>query len=139
MQTRLQSFIEKSVDTASAMLISWVIGLWLYPVFFEGVTPSEVGAMTIIMTVVSFVRGYCWRRFFNWYHNPARKIRAWSRAAEQGKNLPYCKLCGSAPLPSYHNPDKVGCGAGVRACAFTEQPEQSEFTHDQWRKLMQEN
>ena len=68
MQTRLQSLVEKLIDTASAMLISYLIGLWIYPMFFPSVRATDVGAITIIMTIVSFTRGYCWRRFFNWWH-----------------------------------------------------------------------
>jgi hypothetical protein len=74
-QTKVQSGVEVIASTSLAFLISLYVGQYLiYPAF--GIKPSitsNVG-MTAAFTVLSIVRSYWTRRFFNWYHN--RKTNA---------------------------------------------------------------
>ena len=62
-QTKLESIIERTVDIATGFIISVLVykhvilnndWLWESPIY-----------VTSLFTVISFVRGYMWRRFFN--------------------------------------------------------------------------
>ena len=66
MQTRLSSFIEQCLNVGSGFVISLV--LWTYfvvPVWDIEVTMLDNLNITILFTLVSVLRGYLWRRFFN--------------------------------------------------------------------------
>jgi len=60
MQTHRESAIEAAVNTASGIVISWFLTMWL---FDTGAAQS----MNIVMiyTLVSVARSYFWRRIFN--------------------------------------------------------------------------
>ncbi|WP_375462965.1 hypothetical protein [uncultured Methylobacterium sp.] len=58
------SLAETLANTGSGMVVSWVIGLVVYPLFGFAVHAGQALALTAIFTVVSVARGYAWRRFF---------------------------------------------------------------------------
>ena len=66
-QTKLESLFEKLCSTFSGFLIA--LGMWEYvirPLINSGVLSVENSlTITLIFTVVSIIRGYFWRRFFN--------------------------------------------------------------------------
>lgn len=64
MQSRRMSLVETLANTGSGMLLSWVIGLVVYPLFGFAVGGGQALALTSIFTVVSVARGYAWRRAF---------------------------------------------------------------------------
>ena len=62
-QSKLESFIEATLNIASGFIISYYMWLW----FVEPIYASyHIGAFTItsIFTITSFIRSYVWRRFF---------------------------------------------------------------------------
>lgn len=61
-QTRLESALERSTDMTSAFLISWTVYEF---VIFPNVDSFSSFEVTAIFTIISLVRGYFWRRFFN--------------------------------------------------------------------------
>lgn len=64
-QTKLESAIEQMVNVGSGMVIAFaVMELILAPVLGIGITPLQNVWTTIVLTVVSVLRGYAWRRFF---------------------------------------------------------------------------
>ncbi|MFC6046349.1 hypothetical protein ACFPYM_00665 [Methylobacterium hispanicum] len=63
-QSRRMSLAETVANTGSGMLISWLIGLVVYPAFGFPVGAGQALALTAIFTVVSVARGYAWRRAF---------------------------------------------------------------------------
>ncbi len=65
MQTRLNSFIEASLNTASGFIISYLMGMLVYPLFGFSVTMAQNFWIVVIFTVVSVIRSYVWRRLFN--------------------------------------------------------------------------
>lgn len=77
-QTRLQSLIETTSGTAVAFAISVLAGMVIYPLYGHTFKVAELGAITFWFTVISLVRSYIWRRFFNWLHRrqAIRKIEA---------------------------------------------------------------
>lgn len=68
MQSRTFSFVEQCLNVASGFVIALLV--WTYfiiPVFhFEGLSWSHNLSITGIFTIVSIVRGFIWRRIFNW-------------------------------------------------------------------------
>lgn len=66
MQSRTESLIESCLNVGSGFLVALVV--WAYivkPLFDIHVSPTENVLITLIFTVVSVVRGYAWRRWFN--------------------------------------------------------------------------
>ncbi len=66
-QSKLESLFETTVNIASGFIISWLVWMYLVPVFWPMHTSSAaVGlGLTSLFTVTSFARSYIWRRFFN--------------------------------------------------------------------------
>jgi len=66
-QSKLESFIEQVFNVGSGFVIS--ILLWEYVVksmlIVGWITIDSTIAIALIFTVVSIIRGYFWRRFFN--------------------------------------------------------------------------
>ena len=71
MQTRLQSLIEVAANVASGFVVAWLTGLWVYPLLGYHVSAGTNTTITVIFTVVSVVRSYLWRRWFNYRHRGA--------------------------------------------------------------------
>lgn len=63
-QSRRMSLVETLANTCSGMLLSWLIGLVVYPMFGFAVHAGQALALTAILTVVSVARSYAWRRAF---------------------------------------------------------------------------
>lgn len=68
MQLKRHSALEAFLNTASGFVLSYCIGLWLFPWFGFPVTHGENFAIVSVYTVVSVVRSYVWRRVFNKFH-----------------------------------------------------------------------
>ena len=67
-QTKLQSFIETIVNIGIGYCISVVINMLVLPMFGYYPNVTESAQIALIFTVVSIVRSYFVRRFFNWFH-----------------------------------------------------------------------
>lgn len=73
-QTKLESAIEQICNVGSGMIIAYAImELVLAPTLGIGITPMQNVWTTIVLTVVSVLRGYVWRRIFN-----KRMYRDWA-------------------------------------------------------------
>ena len=70
MQTKLESFLEANTSTAIGFIVSYILSYTVLPLY--GVEQSAMVSLeiTAIYTVVSSVRNYVMRRWFN-----ARKTR----------------------------------------------------------------
>lgn len=65
-QSKLESLIEASLNTASGFVVSLIVWQFLVaPMFGLPVNWAMNFGITIIFTVVSILRSYIWRRFFN--------------------------------------------------------------------------
>ena len=62
-QTKLESFIEKTVDISTGFVIS--VFVYKYIVLPQDWLWSSPIYVTILFTIISLFRGYLWRRFFN--------------------------------------------------------------------------
>ena len=65
MQTRKHSAIEQVINIVAGILISFLIQLWIYPLLNIPVTINQNLFITLVFTIVSFIRGYFIRRLFN--------------------------------------------------------------------------
>lgn len=69
MQSKTQSLIEVVVSTLVAFAISAALQQWVVaPLFNLDTTHAQNLLITVFFTVVSLVRSYAFRRFFNWLH-----------------------------------------------------------------------
>lgn len=67
-QTRRQSLIETLAGVAIGFAVSVLASLVIYPLFGHAFSLSQNVGITVVFTVLSIVRGYGVRRFFNWLH-----------------------------------------------------------------------
>lgn len=64
-QSRLGSLIEVCINIAIGFAINWVANLWILPLYGFHITGGQAFSMGLIFTVISVVRSYCIRRWFN--------------------------------------------------------------------------
>lgn len=64
-QTRLGSFIEAIINVIIGFGINFVANMLIFPHFGFHITPGANFLMGCIYTVISVVRSYCVRRWFN--------------------------------------------------------------------------
>ena len=76
MQSRRHSIIESLANVFSGMIIAYIISqlahvfqdeikMYVWSGFEWHISAGSNAVMTIILTVVSIIRGYAWRRHFN--------------------------------------------------------------------------
>ncbi len=68
MQKPLHSLIEAVVNTASGFVLSMLAVVYVFPLIGVTMDLRQNFMATGVMTVVSVVRSYAWRRVFNWLH-----------------------------------------------------------------------
>jgi hypothetical protein len=70
MQTVRQTAIETVCSTLVAFLLSVVLQhYFVNPLWHLHSSPLDSLSITVFFTVVSLVRSFYFRRFFNWLHN----------------------------------------------------------------------
>lgn len=69
MQTKKQSAVEIIVGMIVGLITSFLIQLVLYPLLNIPVTFGQNIIITIVFFIVSFIRGYLIRRFYNKKHS----------------------------------------------------------------------
>ena len=65
MQTKRQSFIESLTSTTIGIIIGIVLNLTVLPIFGYPVSWSDSLWISVIFTIVSIIRSYIIRRWFN--------------------------------------------------------------------------
>ena len=68
MQTKLQSLFEALANVALGYGVALSTQLLVFPLFGIHIPLSSNVAIGVIFTLVSLVRSYALRRFFNWLH-----------------------------------------------------------------------
>ena len=69
MQSKKHSILESVLNTASGFVVAFIV--WrtvVAPMFGLPIDVQTNLAITGIFTVTSIIRGYLWRRLFNWLH-----------------------------------------------------------------------
>jgi len=66
-QTMWESILETAINIASGFLVSYLVFLFVIPIFWPEHASSYGTAFGVVMvfTVTSFLRSLIWRRFFN--------------------------------------------------------------------------
>lgn len=66
MQSKWDSFIEQCLNVFSGYVLSFLLWVWvIVPIWQIPVDMYESAAINLVFTVVSVIRGYIWRRYFN--------------------------------------------------------------------------
>jgi uncharacterized protein YacL len=65
MQNKRQSFIESVVQTMIGLITSFLIQIVIYPLMNIPVTLTQNVIITMVFFIVSILRGYLIRRWFN--------------------------------------------------------------------------
>lgn len=74
-QTRLSSFIEALMNVAIGFSINYIANLLIFPLFDMHISLIDNLWMGMIYTIISIVRSYVIRRWFNAkIHNAAMKL-----------------------------------------------------------------
>ena len=68
MQTRRQSMIETAASVAIGYVVALSSQIVIFPLFGIHATMSDNLLIGAWFTVISIIRGYFVRRFFNWLH-----------------------------------------------------------------------
>lgn len=64
-QTKLNSILESISNTAIGLITTLIFSPFIYNMVGMVYTYSQLGLVTILFTLLSIVRGYIIRRFFN--------------------------------------------------------------------------
>lgn len=64
-QSRLESFLEAKLNTIVGLIVSFLLGMIVYPLYGFQVTASQNLSIMAIFTVASVIRSYTIRRIFN--------------------------------------------------------------------------
>lgn len=68
MQTHLGSFIEAWANIAVGFSINWGANMVILPMYGFHIRPGAAFSMGLLLTVISLVRSYVIRRWFNGLH-----------------------------------------------------------------------
>lgn len=69
MQTRWQSLLESKANIVVGITVNYIANITVLPLFFEkSLSVTEYTGLTAIYTIISVVRSYSLRRFFNRLH-----------------------------------------------------------------------
>lgn len=74
-QTRLGSLIEACINVVIGFSINYFANLLIFPLFGFHISPGANFVLGLLYTVISVVRSYCVRRWFN------AKLHAMAQAA----------------------------------------------------------
>lgn len=67
-QSKMASFIEAWANILIGYTVSFIANLIVLPLFGYKVTVGDAFWMSVVFTVLSLVRSYYVRRWFNWLH-----------------------------------------------------------------------
>lgn len=80
-QSKFSSLIEACINTAIGFLTTLVLAPIVYPIFGHAFTLAQNLGITAIFTVVSILRGYAVRR---WFNARIKRLAALIAAAKEG-------------------------------------------------------
>ena len=64
-QSKLGSAIEVLINILIGFAINWIANIWLLPLYGFNITGGQAFSIGLIFTIISVVRSYLLRRFFN--------------------------------------------------------------------------
>ena len=75
MQSKRSSLVEAGINTVIGYVISLLVQLVAYPAFGHSFTLAQNLGLGVVFAIVSLIRGYVIRRWFNQYiHRIASKV-----------------------------------------------------------------
>ncbi len=76
MQTKRQSFVEALTNAVISYLVVVFAGVVVYPLYGMHPSLADNFQLTAVFTVISIIRSYLVRRFYNWRHHEPRSTNA---------------------------------------------------------------
>lgn len=73
-QTKLESVIEQVVNQGVGNILAWSINYFVLPIFGMPQSVGKATLITLIFSVISFIRGYAVRRFFDWWKHRDKEL-----------------------------------------------------------------
>lgn len=67
-QSKKHSFIEALINVAVGYGINIIVNFLVFPIFGMHISLKDNLLMGVIYTIISVIRSYWLRRFFNWMH-----------------------------------------------------------------------
>lgn len=64
-QTRLGSLVEVCINILIGFSINWIANIYILPLYGFAITGGQAFSMGLIFTVISVIRSYVIRRWFN--------------------------------------------------------------------------
>lgn len=99
-QTRLGSFIEAIINVVIGFAINFTANMFIFPLFGFHIAPGANFMLGMIYTVISVVRSYAVRR---WFNARLHRLAAAAASALRGEKAP-----GVAPHPEVQTEDLAG-------------------------------
>lgn len=66
-QSRRDSLKEAVVSNSIGVVVAYIAQIIIFPLFgIHGVSPIQNAGLTLIFTILSIIRSYCVRRWFNY-------------------------------------------------------------------------
>jgi len=88
-QSKLESWLETGVNIVTGFMIAWAAWQWIVlPIWEYDVTPADNFNITMFFTVISIIRSYLWRRYFNDLFPHQTKLQSFlEQCANMGSGL----------------------------------------------------
>lgn len=64
-QSKIESLIEALLNTASGILVGYLVATFVYPLYGFTPPPQQIFEISLIFTCAGITKSYLWRRFFN--------------------------------------------------------------------------
>ena len=68
MQTKKQSALEAIMNILFGYSVNFTANMFILPMFGFDISIGQNMALGVLYTLISFVRSYIIRRYYNWYH-----------------------------------------------------------------------
>ena len=102
-QTKAQSAFESMMNIVVGFTINIMANFAIFPVFGWEISLGQNLLMGCFFTVISFIRSYCLRRFYNWKHRGVESV-------EEVLSCPKC-LIGKKNMQSSYARDRANAAA----------------------------
>jgi len=93
MQSKKYSLIEATTNTTIAFIISLTCGVLVYPLYFPEVKFHQTFELILMFTILSILRGYIIRRFFNKNIPCDHRFDVWKFQEGTGTDISNCIHC----------------------------------------------
>lgn len=115
-QSKKNSIIESLVNTFIGMLITFILSPIIYWMANVEISLPKMGICTVLFTIISVLRNYGIRRYFEWREKSKKETPSNSQSQSPGEANLCCPSCGHSKWysgpggGSYGNIECGSCG-----------------------------